>query len=85
MTCSVTQSTGNLKDCEWIFAGSYSTIGKAGALAEVSRSFHCKLPVKGTLAQLVTTLTGAGTGDPIQRPLPGETSSAYDALGGCLP
>jgi hypothetical protein len=39
----------------------------------------------GTLSQLISVWTAAGTDDPIQRPLPGVTTSAYDALGGCLP
>jgi hypothetical protein len=38
----------------------------------------------GTMAQLVSALAAPGA-DAIQTPLPGVTTSAYDALGGCLP
>jgi hypothetical protein len=33
----------------------------------------------------ISTWSAAGTDDPIQRPLPGVTATAYDALTGCLP
>ena len=38
------------------------------------------------LSQLIKTLTSTtDPTDPIQRPLPGVTTSAYDSIGGCLP
>lgn len=85
LTCSITKSTGNVKACAWVFGGSYSVVGAAGALDVTSRSFRCALPVHGTLAQLIAVWTAPSTTDAIQRPLPGQTTSAYDALGGCLP
>ncbi len=85
LTCSITKSSGNVKACAWVFGGSYSLPATSGALSVTSKSFNCGLPVHGTLSQLISTLTAAGTTDPIQRPLPGATTSAYDALGGCLP
>ena len=83
--CSITKSSGNVKACAWAFGGSYSVVATSGALDVTSQSFRCAVPVHGTLSQLITTLTTTGLADPIQRPLPGGTTSAYDALAGCLP
>jgi hypothetical protein len=85
LACAITKSTGNVKGCAWVFAGSYSLPAKTGALDVTSRTFRCDVAVHGTLSQLITTLTAPGSDNPIQRPLPGGTASAYDALGGCLP
>ncbi len=86
LACAITKSTGNVKSCTWIFGGSYAVVqAKGGALDETSQTFRCTLPVHGTIAQLVATWSGSGTEDAIHRPLPGATTSAYDALGGCLP
>jgi hypothetical protein len=87
--CSVTKSTGNVKSCAWVFAGSVHDVNAStGAVGETSQGFRCNVAMKGTLPQLITTLTGAAPpdgSDPIDRALPGETTSAYDALGDCLP
>jgi hypothetical protein len=87
LVCSVTRSTGNVKDCAWSFAGSYSVTATNGALVETSKPFRCGLPVKGTLAQLIATVTATGTEDALHRVLPGQTAVAYDLLAqsGCLP
>ena len=84
--CSVTKSSGNIKSCAWVFGGSFSEVDPArGTLSETSKNFRCTVPVKGTLPQLVAVLTAAGPQPASDRILPGETTSAYDALGGCLP
>jgi hypothetical protein len=85
--CSVTKSTGNVKACEWIFGGSsHWVVSNQKSVQIDAKTWSCPVPVKGTMSQLVTTLTSTtDTTDPIHRPLPGETTSAYDALGGCLP
>jgi hypothetical protein len=86
LVCSVTKSTGNVKSCSWIFGGSYMLPARNGAEDVTSKSFACNVPVKGTLSQLITVLTATDpTTDAIRRPLPGTTTTAYDALGGCLP
>jgi hypothetical protein len=86
LDCAVTKSTGNVKSCTWIFGGSFSLPGKTGALDVTSNSFACTVAMKGTLSQLIGVLNAAGTDNPIQRPLPGETTSAYDAISNnCLP
>ena len=86
---SVTKSTGNIKTCSWVFGASkYPDIAKTGKLVETVQTWKCPVAVKGTLPALITTLTAAlppGSPVPIDRALPGETTSAYDALGGCLP
>ncbi|HEY4056786.1 MAG TPA: hypothetical protein VGM39_09260 [Kofleriaceae bacterium] len=87
LECAVTKSTGNVKSCAWVFGGSYFWVPneKTGALVTEHKTFRCDFAVKGTLAQLISTWTATGTEDAIHRPLPGETATAYDALGGCLP
>jgi hypothetical protein len=85
LACAVTKSTGNVKSCTWIFGGSVTNIAKTGADAPTTKTFACPIAFHGTLGQLATSLTAAGTQDAIHRPLPGMTTSAYDALGGCLP
>lgn len=85
LVCAVTKSTGNVKACDWVFGGSYSVVSTAGAVVETAHTYRCPLTVHGTLAQLMTTLTATSTVDPIRRPLPGTTATAYDGLLGCLP
>ena len=86
LTCAITKSTGNVKSCTWTFAGSYVLPTTTGALATTSGSFSCPFTIHGTLNQLITTLTATDTTtDAIRRPLPGVSTTAYDALLGCLP
>jgi hypothetical protein len=85
LVCAVTKSSGNVKSCNWIFGGSSTWVKTSGALEQDSRTWACPMTMKGTISQLITTLTAPGTTDAIQRPLPGVTSTAYDALLGCLP
>ena len=83
--CAVTKSTGNVKSCAWTFGGSFPNVAANGALAPTSQTFTCTVPVHGTIAQLITTLTNTtDSEDAIHRALPGGTASAYDALT-CLP
>jgi hypothetical protein len=86
LQCAVTKSTGNVKTCAWVFGGSYFLVPeRAGTLDATHRTFRCEFDVAGTLPQLIDTLTAPGPTDAIRRPLPGLTTSAYDALaGGCL-
>jgi hypothetical protein len=89
ITCAVTKSSGSVKSCAWVFGGSFPQLAKNGGVAETSKSWVCPFTMKGTLAQLITSLTtpvsATNPSQPIDRPLPGMTTSAYDALGGCLP
>jgi len=86
LDCAITKSTGNVKSCTWIFGGSFSLPGTTGALNVTSKSFACTIAMKGTLSEYISVLTAAGTDNPIQRALPGETTSTYDAIANnCLP
>ncbi|HTR55909.1 MAG TPA: hypothetical protein VMJ10_34775 [Kofleriaceae bacterium] len=85
-TCAITKSSGNVKTCGWAFAGSFAGAAPDGSVAETSKTFVCPVAMTGTLSQLLDSVLAPGTSDDaVQRPLPGETTSAYDALGGCLP
>ena len=87
-TCAVTKSTGNIKSCAWTFGGSWHLVpSKGGALDLHSQTFRCNVPVKGTITQLITTLTAPAMwpDEYLRRALPGTTATAYDALLGCLP
>ncbi len=84
--CSVS-SGGNVTRCVWLFAGSYASVStKTGALGLKRKIFTCRLPLaRGTTAlALVDALAVTGNDDPIQRSLPGTSSSIYDALASCL-
>ncbi len=88
-TCAITKSSGNVKTCMWTFGGSYHVTPEHGGLLDVTaQTFECPVDVDGSLSKLMDTLTAPqvpGQPTPIHRPLPGKTTSAYDALLGCLP
>jgi hypothetical protein len=85
-TCAITKSTGNVKSCMWTFGGSWHLVQAHGGAQQITAStFKCPVTVHGTLSKLLDVLTAPGTDRPIDRPLPGMTTSAYDALHGCLP
>jgi len=88
-TCAVTKSSGNVKTCTWTFGGSYHVTPEHGGLLDVTaKTFKCKVDVDGSLSKLIDTLvapTIPGQPDAIRRPLPGFTTSAYDAIAACLP
>ena len=92
VVCSVTKSTGNVKGCDWVFSGSYTDIAHSGALVPNIKSFKCPIAMHGSISQLISVINAppsaqnsSGFVEIIQRPLPGMTTSMYDALGGCLP
>jgi hypothetical protein len=82
--CSVTASTGNVKDCKWVFEGSYAFPGKGGVEAVSAKSWTCDVPMKGTLSQLMSVVNATNTTGVLDRTLPGGTATAYDALLNCL-
>jgi hypothetical protein len=85
LECAITKSSGNVKSCAWTFGGSYALPAANGALTETSKTFRCDFTMHGTISQLIASWSAPGTDNPIQRPLPGVTATAYDALAGCLP
>jgi hypothetical protein len=83
--CSVTRSSGNIKECAWLFTGSYALPSKTGAMPVSERSWRCEVPVKGTVSQLMNVVNATNvTDDVLHRALPGGTATAYDALLNCL-
>jgi hypothetical protein len=83
--CSVRNTTGTLRQCKWLFGGSYNTLDSAtGAITVDAKGYKCIVPVKGNVNDLSAALTAAGDTSAIDRTLPGTTGSAYDALLGCL-
>jgi hypothetical protein len=83
--CSVNARTHTIAACEWVFGGSYALVtASTGTVNATTKTAVCPVPVKGTVEELVSALTAPGTEDAVHRTLPGETTSAYDALGGCL-
>ena len=87
LACSVRSTTGTLRSCKWLFAGSYNDIdSKTGAITVHAKTYQCALPVRGTANQLSSVLNApsANGDDAIHRALPGSTKSAYDVLVNCL-
>jgi hypothetical protein len=85
-TCAITKSTGNVKSCMWTFGGSWHLVAEQGGAQQITAStFKCPVMMKSTLSNFMDVLLAPGTEQPINRPLPGMTTSAYEALLGCLP
>jgi hypothetical protein len=83
--CSVATSTGQLKSCLWLFAGSYETVTPStGNIRPTARFFHCKIPVQGTPSQMVDALLAPGSDRPLWRALPVSGRPIYDTLIDCL-
>ena len=83
--CSVATRTGQLKNCLWLFAGSYETVTPStGNIRPTARFFQCKIPVQGTPVALLDALIQPGGDGPLWRPLPGGDRTIYDALIDCL-
>ena len=86
LTCSITVATGAVKQCAYVFGGTYATLNdKTGTVTSHAKTFTCKFTVNGTMTTLLDTLMAANVTDPLQTALPGATTTIYDALGGCLP
>jgi hypothetical protein len=84
-TCGVNTKSTKIQECRWVFQGSNSTVAAAtGAVTVNEKSWVCPITAHGTAANLISTLTSASSVEPVQRTLPGETTSAYDALAKCL-
>jgi hypothetical protein len=82
--CAITKSTGNVKECAWVFGGSWHLVPERGGwLQTTSKTWSCPVPVHGTLPQLIQVLTAPGRQPASDRPLPGTGKSAYEALLDC--
>src|ERR1700761_2535724 len=88
LRCSFDQASGLMKNCAYVFAGSYEVItASTGTIKVTAKTFSCHLPVSGIpLTSFMSTLNAAGSTPPLRRPLPGTSTSIYDAIGNnCLP
>lgn len=80
--CSVRDTTNTLRSCKWLFAdASMNVDAKTGALGITSTPYRCTIPATGKANDLSALLTQS---DPIDRTLPGQTTSARDALVKCF-
>lgn len=80
-TCTVTQKRGRLHECAWTFAASEELVqGADGSIATRVPFFVCRVKPKGRADDLLTALGD----DPLHAPLPGLSTSLYDALGDCF-
>ena len=61
LACAITKSTGNVKSCAWMFGGSYTLSRANGALDQTSKTFTCPSTMHGTISQLISALTAAGS------------------------
>jgi hypothetical protein len=87
LTCAVSSKVGQIHDCLWTFGGSSEIVTPTtGALTISKPSFQCHFKTTARATSLPATLTANITGenDALQRPLPGGTTSIYDALGDCF-
>lgn len=84
LSCSVDSTKGTLKQCLWVFAGSYATVNaKSGAVQVTAKTFKCKfLLAKDTPVESFYELTKGE--DPLHAKLPMTHVSIYDGLPGCL-
>jgi hypothetical protein len=84
--CSINTTSGVLKSCTYVFAGSYEEVRpETGSIRTYAKTFSCHVPVSGiAFDSFVSTMTAPGTTPPLRRPLPGSSKSIYDALGDCL-
>jgi hypothetical protein len=85
LTCSVSRTKGDIKDCVWTFGGSAEiTDTQTGALTISKPTFQCHFKPAGQVAGLVATLGADGATPAIHRALPGLATSIYDTLGDCF-
>ena len=84
--CSIDTTTRVLKNCTYVFGGSYETVNPTtGTIKTNARTFSCHIAVTGiALLDFLSTLTASGSTPPLQRTLPGKTESIYSSLIGCI-
>jgi hypothetical protein len=90
-TCSIRKTDGALGQCFWIFAGSAARIDRAsGTLTPVAETFSCKVPITGSVEDLVSFLSQAKESgdsgyDGLTRvKMPGSGYTLREVLIGCL-
>lgn len=85
LSCAVSVTTGNVKSCALVVAGSESTVNATKGTVEVDfTSYRCSLPMKGTPNDLSAVILGTGPIPMLDRALPGSTKTFRQALTSCL-
>jgi hypothetical protein len=86
LRCSIDTTSGILKSCKYVFAGSYETVNPStGSIKVTAKTFSCAVTVTNIkLTDFMSTITATGSTEAIQRPLSSSVRSVYDSLGGCL-
>jgi hypothetical protein len=85
LTCAVSSKVGQLHDCVWTFAGTSELVNPTtGALTISKPTFQCHFTADTRVPKLVSTLLAPGSDPALRRPLPGGTTSIYDAIGECF-
>ena len=80
-SCAVNANTKKVSRCTWTFAAAEMDVDAKGAIQSTIKNARCYVNVNALETDLRTALSGA---DPIHAKLPGQTTSIYDALVGCL-
>lgn len=81
LACSVNANTKRVSRCTWSFVAANASVDSRGAVVAETTTKRCNIEVGATASALATALAGD---DPLNAPLPGKTTSIYDALIGCL-
>jgi len=85
LSCSVDTSNATLKQCLWIFAGSFTTVNpESGAVQVSARVYRCKLRLARNtpVESFYETMHG---GHLLNEKLPMARHTVYQDLLGCLP
>lgn len=81
LACAVNRTTGRVPRCTWTFALADTSVDSRGRLRARTETKRCAITIDAQATALTAALAGA---DPLHAPLPGRTTSLYDALVGCL-
>lgn len=79
--CTVNRNTKKVARCSWSFAYGATDVTSRGAIRATTTTKTCNVDVNAPASDFVRVLGGD---DPLRAPLPGKTTSIYDALIGCL-
>jgi hypothetical protein len=79
--CSLNANSQRVARCSWTFAAADMSVDSRGQIVSRTTTKRCNIEVGAQQADLRAALAGD---DPLNAPLPGKTTSIYDALIGCL-
>ncbi len=81
LSCAVEQTTDRVAKCTWSFAAADTAVDSRGHLTAGTKLMTCPIAIDASAAELTLALA---VDDPLQAQLPGQNTSFYDALVGCL-